>query len=383
MQTKFGFISHTFEHKNLKGVAPSLYRKSVEVAEKSMESLPPKETCRVIKLNSLQGASVEGIVVTTWLYPRQYFAMPATSVFQKILDSVRITEREGARIVGLGGYNSIVPPGAGLRVARNSRIGITNGNSYTIILAVEGTKAAVQRAGLRFSDLAVAVIGATGSVGGVISELVAMDKPGALHLVARNEARLRGRTEALLRKTGYRATYSTDLAQSVRKADIIISATSSPDTVIDVKDVLPGTIVCDVAVPHDIAERVVMERDDVLVFEGGVAKAPNGTYQMKPDFTGDLGLLPGELYACFCETAILAMEGRFDHFSLDGITVDVVRTIKSLADKHGFSLAPLRNKKQCPIPDDTYREIGALLKERKRMGKEYAVDDIHDSAPVL
>jgi len=361
----FGFITHTFEHANLRGVAPALYRRGVEVAEKSMESLPPRETCRVVELRSALGVKVEGVVVTTWLYPRQFLAMPANIVLQKILDAVRVAEREGARIVGLGGYNSIVPPGSGLRVARNSRIGVTNGNSYTILLAVEGTKEAVRKAGLRMEELSVAVIGATGSVGGVISELVARERPAALVLVARNVARLQGRAEAVLRNTGYRAAISADVRSAVRGADVVISASSSPEALVEVEDLAPGAIVCDVAVPHDVAERAV-DRGDILVFEGGLARAPGGSYVMKPDFTGDLSLGRGELYACFCETAILAMEGSFGHFSLNGISVEVVEKVRAMAEKHGFTLADLRNKRQRPIPDERFHGVGELIRERRR-----------------
>ncbi|HHW92849.1 MAG TPA: shikimate dehydrogenase, partial [Firmicutes bacterium] len=85
--------------------------------------------------------------------------------------------------------------------------------------------------------------------------------------------------------------------------------------------------------------RVARERDDVLVIEGGVVKVPAGT-----EFNFNFGFPPGTAYACMAETMLLALEGRYECFSLGrDITVAQVDEISRIAEKHGFELAGLRS----------------------------------------
>lgn len=104
----------------------------------------------------------------------------------------------------------------------------------------------------------------------------------------------------------------------------------------------PGAIVCDVAVPHDVSENTVMERNDVFVFEGGLVRIPDG-YTLEPDISRSVSLPKSIVYACFAETAMLGMEGVDTHFSLDGIKTENVEYINHLARKHGFRTAPFKN----------------------------------------
>ena len=50
----------------------------------------------------------------------------------------------------------------------------------------------------------------------------------------------------------------------------------------------------------------------------------------------DIGLPPGVAYACLAETALLAMEGRYENFSL-GRDLDPlkVKQLYRMAQKHG------------------------------------------------
>ena len=61
------------------------------------------------------------------------------------------------------------------------------------------------------------------------------------------------------------------------------------------------------------------------------------------DFGYDIGLPPKTSYACLAETALLAMEGRFEDYTLGrNITMDRVKEIYKLSLKHEFKLAGLR-----------------------------------------
>ncbi len=62
------------------------------------------------------------------------------------------------------------------------------------------------------------------------------------------------------------------------------------------------------------------------------------------DFGYDIGLPPKTAYACLAETALLAMEGRFEDYTLGrNITIERVKEIYRLFKKHQFQLAGLRS----------------------------------------
>ena len=75
-------------------------------------------------------------------------------------------------------------------------------------------------------------------------------------------------------------------------------------------------------------------RPDVLVIESGEVLIPGDI-----DFGYDIGLPPKTSYACLAETALLAMEGRFEDYTLGrNIEIERVKEIYRLFKKHGFKL---------------------------------------------
>jgi hypothetical protein len=76
-----------------------------------------------------------------------------------------------------------------------------------------------------------------------------------------------------------------------------------------------------------------------LVIEGGIVKVPGPV-----DFGFDFGFPAGKAYACMAETMILAMEGRYESYSLGKeISLNKVDEIARLGTKHGFRLAGFRS----------------------------------------
>ena len=108
---------------------------------------------------------------------------------------------------------------------------------------------------------------------------------------------------------------------------------------IDITKCKPGAVVCDVARPPDINPAEAALRPDVLVIESGEVIIPGDV-----DFRALLGLALSPYYACLAETACLAMDGRFEDYTLGrNITMERVKDIYKTSLKHGFKLAPLRS----------------------------------------
>ncbi len=78
------------------------------------------------------------------------------------------------------------------------------------------------------------------------------------------------------------------------------------------------------------------------------------------DFGYDIGLPPKTAYACLAETALLAMEGRFEDYTLGrNITMERVKEIYRLFKKHQFQIAGLRSHDEY-VTDDMVAEKRVL-----------------------
>ncbi len=279
----------------------------------------------------------KGWFVTCPLTSRQMLSMPEGKVINKIVAAGRVAERLGAKILGLGAFTSVVGDG-GISVAKQLKIPVTTGNSYTIATAITGLKQAAEIMGTDLKQAEIVIVGATGSIGSVCAELLAREVNN-LTLVGRDPSKLEKVARKLLYETGLPARITTDLKKVLPGADVIITVTSSIDVLIEPEDLKPGAIVCDVARPRDVSKRVAELRDDVLVIEGGLVEIPGDI-----NFNLNFGFPNNTCYGCMAETMLLALEGRYESFSLGKeITVRQVEDIEKVAKKHGFRVAGLRS----------------------------------------
>lgn len=252
-----------------------------------------------------------------------------------IIQTGRLAERLGARILGLGAFTAVVGD-AGCTISQELSIPVTTGSSFTVAIAIEASMEAARQMELEPSQSVVAIVGACGSTGRACAQLLA-GQVSALILVGRDLERLQD-VKQQVTSLGARATVTTNL-QDIREADIVLCMTSSTEPLIRPELLKSAAVVCDVARPRNVSRRVARERDDVLVIEGGVVEVPG-----EVDFGFDFGFPPGQAYACMAETMLLAMEGRYECYSLGReISVARVEEIAQLAGKHGFRLAGFRS----------------------------------------
>jgi hypothetical protein len=82
-----------------------------------------------------------------------------------------------------------------------------------------------------------------------------------------------------------------------------------------------------------------IRRPDVLIIESGEIELPG-----KVTLNCDIGLEASVVYACLAETALLALEGRLESFTLSrNINYRKVIEIYKMAKKHGARLATIRS----------------------------------------
>jgi len=325
--------------------------------EQLLTIIPPKTISHITGIRSRTGNEAEGWFVGCPLTPRQFLTLDEQFVIKKIVRAANVARAEGAKIVGLGAYTSIAGDG-GISVARQVDIAVTTGNSYTCYTAIEGARRGAALMGIDPAQARVAIVGATGSIGRVCAHLIAEQGVGELVLLARDMQRLAGIAEELPAGTAVRT--STNLDEELPIADIIVTVTSAVDTVIEPHHLHPGAVVCDVARPRDVSIRVAQQRDDVLIIEGGVVAVPG-----EVDFHFNFGFPARTSYACMAETMILALESRYESFSLGKeLELARVKEIAVLAEKHGFVLSGLRSFEKA-VTEETIAHIRQRAAENK------------------
>ncbi len=131
---------------------------------------------------------------------------------------------------------------------------------------------------------------------------------------------------------------STDYDRLLGEMDMIVTSTSGAGKkILDITRVKPGCVITDVARPLDLPPGEVAKRPDVLVIESGEIELPTKVKGMK-----SIGLPPNVVYACLAETIVLALEGRFEVFTIGRDTEwEKVKEIYKLGLRHGMKLSAI------------------------------------------
>ncbi|MCK6625760.1 MAG: polysaccharide biosynthesis protein [Anaerolineae bacterium] len=282
------------------------------------------------------GKEIEGWFIACPLTPRQMVSLPPETVYKKIVATGKLAEKLDAKILGLGGFTSVVGD-AGLTISKHLDIPVTTGDSYTVAVAVDATLKAAQRLRIDPATATGAVVGATGSIGRVCAQLLARHV-ARLILVGRNPEALQQVQQLAKQQGGAEVQISTEM-QHLQQAEMVLTVTNAIEAVIEPHHLKSGAIVCDVARPRDVSRRVVEERDDVLVIEGGMVKVPGPV-----NFNFDFGFPPGMAFACMAETICLALEGHYQSYTLGKeISLEQVETMGTMAARHGFKISGFRS----------------------------------------
>lgn len=334
---RFAFMIHPIEpQKDVARKFPLLGKLPAGIIDYFSRFFPPIRLSHITGIRSESaGEEVDGWLLACPLTAKRMLDVPLPVAYRKVIQTGQLAEQLGAQILGLGAFTSVVGD-AGITVSQELSIPVTTGNSYTIYVAVEAALAAARRLGLEPDRCTGAVVGAYGSTGRACARLLAEHLPDVL-LIGRNADRL-ANLQREIASAGGTARTSTSL-EAIRQADVVLTVTSATEPIIEPEHLKPGSIVCDVARPRNVSRQVAQVRQDVLVIEGGIVEMPG-----QVDFGFDFGFPPGQAYACMAETAILALEGRNECYTLGrDISLERVKEIASLGAKHGFCLAGFRS----------------------------------------
>ena len=418
-EQKYAFIVHYPAPEDVVLNNPSFASYSREELYQFMaweaQNSDPGLVCHMPALKSADGQNIaEG-----WLIGIPYGAREIMDqekrdvVVDTIARAVDKGQELGAGIVGLGALTSVVTRGG--RAVTGRDVAVTSGNSFTTLMAVEALFLGAEKMELEPIAVHAGVVGATGSIGRACAMMVServcqmtlfgnpkhqVSSRNRLASLSRDifqyawqrmkSGYLEGMSAwyakvlALLQKRSERKAHeyyqqmvtgnqlsaelmmeiceylkidyplstSIDIAGDLPACDLVIATSNSPEYLIRPQDVRSGAVVCDVARPADVDPRILEERNDVLVLEGGLVQLPE-----KVNFGPNLGYRDGVTLACLSETILLALEGDYQDYSIgQKLSLDTVHYLRTLAQKHGFTLAGLKMGNR-EISDQDIEEI--------------------------
>jgi predicted amino acid dehydrogenase len=367
---RFAFVIHPLSQNYIKNAfpIPKVTPKFVmDKIEQLAAHLPPMVYCKMSNIVSPTGAEAEGWLISVGGTPKEMLSRSPEFTYRRLLQASKMAEKMGAQIMGLGAFTKVVGD-AGVTVARRSSLPITTGNSYSASGALWAASNAMHRMGLvtlnkRSQKVKgkTMIIGASGSIGSVSARLLAMSFE-EVYLAGRTLSKLDELKASILKETPDAKVFTTiNYNNLLSDMDMIVTSTSGAGKeVLDIMKVKPGCVITDVARPLDLPASDVAKRPDVLVIESGEIELPTKVKGMK-----SISLPPNVIYACLAETIVLALEGRFEVFTVGRDTEwEKVKEIYKLGLKHGMKLAAISGVKGVYTDEDIAKVVALAKKAR-------------------
>ena len=336
---KFAFVLHpvSYEMLFMSPLFKPLKALPKKLVEESAAKFPPFFVCKATGIKTPSGKEAIGYFYGMGATPKMMMKLPPEHFYRQMKQIARMASEKGAKIVGLGAFTSVIGD-AGVSVAKDSPIAITTGNSYTIWALYETVKLGAEKLGINIPTAKVMVIGATGSIGKAITRMIAEVVPEIV-LVAPKPERLMElarllESQAKKENRNLVVNVATSPDEFLPDVDIVVASTSAQGGIINVMNLKPGALVCDVAMPPDVSKEEAGKRDDILVIASGEILVPGDIH-----WGLDFGLPKNTAFACLSETILLALEGRFENYTL-GREIDPNK-VREIGKKHGFGLAPI------------------------------------------
>jgi fatty aldehyde-generating acyl-ACP reductase len=320
--------------------------------------IPPRAVCHV-EIASATGTKARGCYIDSFIAPDRLEDAYMRDNIARVREAAAYAIKDGAKIVSLGGFSSILIEGNFNQLPERHGTVFTTGNTLTVSFIVQGIRkmCALQDVDLRRSSLLI--VGATGDLGSGCARCLA---PGVRRILlhARNPERLR-KLAAELAADGAEVEIATDLRHFSAAAGVVICAASLASSSLLLGRIAPHAIICDAGYPKNLSPGAALP--GARVFFGGLGQVTGGL-RFTPDFHGILNRhpFPDVVHGCLLEGMALALERRFEPFSQGRgfITPDRVQEMENIAARHGIYLAPLYNA-DGPVEDAVDCHAAAMV----------------------
>ena len=335
---RYAFLVHPRNINDVYRKYPALKVLSPKVLEFFLKLYWPVVLSRVTGLKSLKdGREIDGIILTIPLTARQMMENRDLAL-KRIIQGIRLAEKYGAKLIGLGGFTSSLSKG-GLDLIDRTNINITTGHAYTAYNVTENLFKLTDIMDISKTHVVVAIVGAAGSIGSTSAKLIA--RKGFNNLILIDLERKHHTFPELIKELEFlnpKISISTShQIKDVEIADFIITATNSPEAVIKYRDLKNGAIIIDDAQPSDISPDI-LTRDDVLAIEAGIVHTPGVLNHF------DFNLKDKhDNFCCMAEVMVLAAIEHNSHYVINRATLEDVDKVSELGKKLGFRIGEFQN----------------------------------------
>jgi len=261
---------------------------------------------------------------------KEMMMFPQDEIRKKILEAALFVQNElGVNLVQLGALTTSVTSGGEWLEDKKEYTGFVNhGDSYTAAITCIAVEKALKKTKKDPSELSLSVVGAYGIIGEAVSKIL-VPKFSNSFLIGRRIQKLNELKEEI------NGNFETSInLEKIIEADVIVTATSHPSSLLTPKHLKKETIVIDVSQPPNLSKEICDKRPDVLRIDGGYVT-------FKTPF-----LLPGlpknKIFSCVAEIIMQAMENEYkNHVG----SIDLTHLEKTIewGKKYNFTLDELTN----------------------------------------
>lgn len=293
-------------------------------------NIPPLILTKINGAIDANGVKRRGVVITLPITAEQMLDDRNASKKQ-VIRALKKAKNLGASYVGLGSFTSVVTSGGADIVGLFKDVHLTNGNALTAHMTFLGIQNIIKKTAN--TRLNIAIIGATGSIGSAVTELLTQNGTfGTMYIVGRTQSRIVSLLQKILHHQHSHRVIQATIEEALPNADIILLATSAKGSVIGIDLLKKGVIIYDITQPKNIPTDILQKRPDVTIIDGGLVRLPNNI-----SIPYDFGLEKGVIFSCLAETILLSLSQYPDDFCVGNVTLDKVLYAEKLAKQYHFT----------------------------------------------
>jgi len=278
----------------------------------------------------LEVKGIKGYITGLTVTAQQLMEMPQEISRKQILDAAIYLQNEfQVDIIQLGALTTSVTSGGKWIIEQKDYKGFVNhGDSYTASITCQTVQKTLQHFHKEPADQTLAIVGAYGIIGEAVSKILA---PQFKHTIL-----IGRRVEKLNELQKYiRGNFTTTVdLNTIKEADIVVTATSHPTALICSEHLKKQAIVVDVSQPPNLAFEVCQQRPDIYRIDGGLVTFP--AHIPIP------GMPTGKIFACIAEVIMQALENEPKNH-VGSIDLKHLKKTEQWGKKHGFIIGDLTN----------------------------------------
>lgn len=269
-------------------------------------------------LISAQGTAVSGYLIPCPLLPFSLTMLDEECILDKIVSAGWLAEKEGASILGVGGYLGAVADSKPM-IHRHLKIPLTTGTTLTAWAALESLKRAAEGKNLKLADSTFAIIGPFGKTACLCAEAL-KGKVKELILGGDDKEKLEA-LKTRLAGTDTLVTVEPDANKAAGGKPFIVDAAPGRSS-LDRTILSPESFLCDLTMDAE---------------PGKIAGRANGLVTLPRLSRQDLPLPASTVPASLAEVILLTLERKLSDYSLgDNANLAKLEEMAGFAVNHGF-----------------------------------------------